>query len=61
MIRFAETPGAAQRDFVRGLGGTVHQSFQIVPAIAASVPEQALEALKKAPGVEAVEPDGEMQ
>ena len=61
LIRFAETPGAAQRDLVRGLGGTVHQSFQIVPAIAASVPEQALEALKKAPGVEAVEPDGEMQ
>ncbi|MFM8581751.1 MAG: S8 family serine peptidase [Planctomycetaceae bacterium] len=61
LIRFSETPGAAQRDLVRGFGGTVHQSYRLVPAVAATLPEQALEALKNAPGVEAVEPDGEMQ
>ena len=61
IIRFAEAPGKAQRDLVRELGGTVHHSFQIVPAIAATLPEQALAALAANPAIDEIEPDVEVQ
>jgi len=57
LVRFQNAPGKPERDLVRALGGTVNRSFQIVPAVAATVPPQALEALSQAPGVAAVEPD----
>jgi len=61
IIRFNEAPGKAHRDLVRDLGGTVHHSFQIVPAIAVTLPEQALAALAANPAIDEIEPDVEVQ
>ena len=61
LVRFENAPGKDERDLVRALGGTVNRSFQVVPAVAATVPQEALEALLQAPGVAAVEPDVEVQ
>ena len=43
IIRFNNAPGKAERDLVRGAGGTVHASFDIVPAVSATIPEAALQ------------------
>lgn len=40
---------------VKGLGGVVHRSFDLVPAVAATVPEQAIERLRARDDVEYVE------
>ncbi len=57
LIGFREKPGAAQQAMVRGLGGKIKYTYNIIPAIAASVPEVAIEALKKNPNITNVELD----
>ena len=57
LIGFKEKPGAAQQAMVKGLGGKIKYTYNIIPAIAASVPEVAIEALKKNPNVTDVEMD----
>jgi len=57
LIGFKEKPGAAQQTMVRGLGGKIKYTYNIIPAIAASVPEVAIEALKKNPNITNVELD----
>jgi len=47
--------------FKKGVGGKIKYTYNIVPAIAASVPEVAIEALKKNPNVRYVEPDSLVQ
>jgi subtilisin len=59
LIGFERTPGAAERRLVESHGGGVKRSFWLVPAIAASVPENSIGPLSKARGVTVVEPDGE--
>ena len=60
LIGFKEKPGAAQQAMVKGVGGKIKYTYNLIPAIAASVPEVAIEALKKNPNVRYVEPDGQV-
>ena len=57
LIGFKEKPGAAQQAMVKGLGGKIKYTYNLIPAIAASVPEVAIEALKKNPNITNVELD----
>lgn len=47
----------ADDQLIAGKGGTVTKTFQIVNAVAAEVPESALDALRADPRVESIEPD----
>ncbi len=47
-------------DIVKGVGGEVFKTFTIVPAVAARLSAQAVEALEKNPKVRYVEPDHEV-
>lgn len=58
LIGFRKKPGAAQQAMVRGVGGKIKYTYSIVDAIAASIPEKAIEALQKNPNVRYVEADG---
>lgn len=44
-------------DLIRAHGGDIKYEYHIVPAIAASLPEAAIEALKNNPNIEYIEPD----
>jgi len=55
-IGFHRTPGPAEQALVRGLGGEIRYSYWLVPAVAASIPEAAVEGLLRNPNVTAVEP-----
>jgi subtilisin family serine protease len=57
LIGFKEKPGAAQQAMVRSVGGKIKYTYHIVDAIAASIPEKAIEALQKNPNVTHVELD----
>ena len=57
-VSFDKTPGVAERAFVEHAGGTVRFSYTIVPAVAASVPEAAIQGLLNNPNITAVELDG---
>jgi len=57
-ISFHNTPGAAEHALVERAGGTVRYSYNIVPAVAASVPESAIQGLLNNPKVTSVELDG---
>jgi subtilisin family serine protease len=57
LIGFKEKPGAAQEAIVKGLGGKIKYTYKLIPAIAASVPDVAIEALKKNPNITNVELD----
>lgn len=58
LIGFAHTPGPNELAIVRGQGGVVKTSFTLVPAVAARIPQIAVDALKANPNVTLVEPDG---
>jgi len=60
LIGFKEKPGAAQQAMVKGVGGKIKYTYNIIPAIAASVPEVAIEALKKNPNITNVELDNKV-
>jgi subtilisin len=60
LIAFTRQPGPAQEALVRGIGGTIRYSYHLVPAIAATVPEQAIEGLRRNPNVTAVDLDGQV-
>jgi subtilisin len=57
LIGFKEKPGQAQQEMVKGVGGQIKYTYHLIPAIAASVPEKAIEALKKNPNITNVELD----
>ncbi|MFN6105157.1 MAG: S8 family serine peptidase [Planctomycetaceae bacterium] len=61
IIRFQNAPGKNERDLVRNAGGTVNASFQIVPAVAATIPEAALPHLLLNPAIDVIEPDVETE
>lgn len=61
IIAFHADPGSAEAALVRGLGGRVKGTYSIVPAMAASLPAAAVEALQRNSRVAAVEPDIEVQ
>jgi len=57
LIGFDRQPGPAEEAIVGGAGGAIKYTYHLVPAIAASVPEAAIERLLKNPKVTRVEPD----
>src|SRR4051812_22224964 len=57
LIGFRNTPGPSEEATVRRAGGNVPHPYRIVPAIAASLPEQALAALATNPNVTVIERD----
>ena len=57
LIGFKQKPGPAEQELVKGVGGKIKYIYHLVPAIAASVPEVAIEALKKNPNITHVELD----
>jgi len=59
-IGFRQTPGPSEQALVRSHGGTIKYSYTLVPAIAASIPEPAIEGLRRNPNVTIVEPDIEV-
>lgn len=60
IIGFKSTPGAADKAMVRGHGGDIKYSYTIINAIAAKLPEPAIENIQKNPRVTYVEMDGEV-
>jgi subtilisin len=58
LIAFTGMPGAAEEALVRAAGGEIKHTFHLVPAIAASIPDTALTALRQHPRVATIEPDG---
>lgn len=58
LVRFVETPQPA---VVETLGGQVDYVYHLVPAVAARVPEENIEALRVHPAVERIEPDVEVR
>lgn len=57
LIRFHAPPTSSDLRAVTARGAEISRSFRIVPAVAASVPEQAIAALRANPRIAAVEPD----
>lgn len=58
IIGFKQKPGHADMEMIRGHGGEIKYSYSIINAVAARLPEHAIDALKKAQGVDYVEMDG---
>ena len=58
LISFHSRPGSADEALVRAAGGDIARTFHLVPAIAASLPAQAIAALARNPRIAAIEPDG---
>lgn len=57
LIGFDRQPGPDEEGLVRAAGGSVRHTYHLIPAIAASVPESALQGLQRNPNVTTVEPD----
>ena len=57
IISFAQPPGLNEEALIRGAGGTVHQRYWLVPAVAADVPQVAIQGLQNNPNVVSVTPD----
>jgi len=60
IIGFEDTPSQSDKDMIRGCGGDITHSYTIINAIAAKLPEQAINKIKKNPSVAYVEMDGEV-
>jgi subtilisin len=58
LIGFRQVPGPSEQALVRSHGGKIKYSYHLVPAIAASIPQSAIDALAKNPNVTRIEPDG---
>jgi hypothetical protein len=56
-IGFTRTPGALEEALIKGVGGRIKYSYWLVPAIAATIPEAAIEKLMKNPLVTNIEED----
>ena len=57
IIGFHQRPGPAEQALIHSAGGAAHRAFHLIPAMAAKVPEQALEGLRRNPHVAYVEDD----
>jgi len=58
LIGFKGKPGLPEQALVNGMGGKIKYTYHLVDVIAASFPQQAIDALQKNPKVKYVEPDG---
>ena len=59
LIGFDRTPGASEHAFVERYGGTVTDSFAVVPVVAATLPSRAIDGMQRSPRVTYIEPDAE--
>ncbi len=57
LIGFTQVPGPSEQALVRGRGGVIKYSYNLVPAIAASIPEAAIQGLLRNPNVTHIDPD----
>jgi len=57
LIGFRQVPGPSEQALVRGRGGVIKYSYHLVPAIAASIPEAAIQGLLRNPNVTHIDPD----
>jgi hypothetical protein len=57
LISFRQIPGPNERALVRAAGGVIKYSYHLVPGIAASVPEAAIDGLSHNPNVTMIEDD----
>jgi subtilisin len=57
IIGFQQQPGPTEEALLRAFGGTVHQTYWLVPAIVATVPQAAMQGLRNNPNVSSVDPD----
>ena len=57
IIGFDKPPQAAEQALIKSVGGKIKTTYRMIPAIAAQVPEKAIEALKKNPNVTEIEMD----
>ncbi len=60
IVTFRAHPGKAAEQAITAAGGHVRFRYTIIPALAASVPTQAIEGLRHNPLVKAVEADGQV-
>jgi len=60
LIAFTGQPGPAEEAIVRRAGGTIKYTYRLVPAIAASLPEAAINGLLANPNVTSIDLDGEV-
>jgi subtilisin len=58
LIGFNRQPGLAQEALVRAAGGRIKHTYHLVPGIAATLPQTAIDALRRNPSVTTIEPDG---
>lgn len=59
-IGFESAPGKEDEELVRGMGGEIRYTYTLVPAIAASIPEAAIEGLLRRPRVTYIEAVGKV-
>jgi len=57
IIAFDRQPGSDEEALVERTGGTINYTYDIIPALAATIPETAVEGIRKNPRVIRVEPD----
>lgn len=57
IIGFHKIPGPSEQALIHSNGGAVKHNFHIIPAISASLPEQAIENMKKNPRIAYIEDD----
>lgn len=57
LIGFKDKPGQAEQALVQGVGGKIKYTYTLIPAIAASIPEAAIDALKRNPKISNVDLD----
>jgi len=57
IIGFDRPPRSSEQGLVRGFGGEIIHTYNIIPAIAASIPETAIQGLLRNPRVTIIEPD----
>jgi subtilisin len=60
LIGFTRQPGPAEEELVRGVGGTIKYTYHLVPAIAATLPEGAIDGLRRNPNVTSIDLDGQV-
>ncbi|MGB2727362.1 MAG: S8 family serine peptidase [Halobacteriota archaeon] len=60
IIGFEDKPSQADKDMIRGCGGDIKHSYTIIDAIAAKLPEQAIDKIEKNPRVAYVEMDAKV-
>ena len=60
LVGFTSTPDQADESLVRTAGGTVSKSFTLIPVLAVTLPQNAVDSIRNNPGVEFIELDAEV-